>query len=160
MGIFPEGGTADRLRARHRAVVNRFLHSGHGDALLRRHELFCADGVAGLWTTDTGTPAAAHGREAIARYDRWSSLHFPDWEWYDIRIWTTNDPMQLWAECEGRGTVALPGHDPVRYRNHFLYSFEMRDGLIRCEREFMNPIVEMRALGLRTPMIDLGDFPG
>ena len=35
----------------------------------------------------------------------------------------------------------------------------MRDGLIYREREFTNPIVEMRALGMPTPAIELGDFP-
>lgn len=57
------------------------------------------------------------------------------------------------------GHTDLPGHDSVQYTNHFLYCFDMRDGLIVREREFMNPVVEMKALGLATPTIDLGDFP-
>ncbi len=157
------GGMAtydDDRRARNRATVETYLHSGHGAALLRRHELFCEDGVSGLWTSDSGEPVFCAGRDAIARYDVWSSEHFPDWTWSGIRIWTTDDPDWLWAECDGAGTVILPGHDPVHYENHFIYSFEMRDGLIAREREFMNPIVEMKALGMGTPTIDLGDFPG
>lgn len=149
----------DTTRETNRDTVARFLASGHGDALLHRHELFCEDAISGLWTTDSGSPAYAQGRDNIAKYDVWSSQHFPDWEWFNVRIWTTDDPDQLWAEADGRGTVILPGHDPVHYENHFLYSFEMRGGLIAREREFMNPIVEMKALGLPTPTIDLGDFP-
>lgn len=151
--------TASATRARNEATVRAFLASGHGDALLRRHELFTEDAVSGLWTSDSGSPAFAQGRGNIAVYDVWSSEHFPDWEWFNVRVWTTNDPDWLWAEADGRGTLILPGHDPVHYENHFIYSFEMRDGLIAREREFMNPVVEMKALGLETPTIDLGDFP-
>ncbi|MDD6373082.1 MAG: PhzA/PhzB family protein [Bifidobacteriaceae bacterium] len=153
------GASDDATRAANYATVDMFLHSGHGDALLRRHELFTEDAVSGLWTSDTGSPAYAQGRDSIAAYDVWSSEHFPDWEWSGIRIWHTDDPNWLWAEADGHGTLALPGHDPVHYENHFIYSFEMRNGLIAREREFMNPIVEMKALGLPTPTIDLGDFP-
>jgi ketosteroid isomerase-like protein len=149
----------DARRARNRAAVETFLHSGHGDALLHRHELFCEDGISGLWTSDTGEPVFVQGRESIARYDLWSAKHFPDWQWRDITIWTTDDVDVVWAECDGSGTLNLPGHDSVQYTNHFLYCFDMRDGLIAREREFMNPIVEMKALGLATPTIDLGDFP-
>ena len=45
-------------RERNRAVVDKYLHSGHGDALLHRHELFCEDGISGLWTSDSGEPVA------------------------------------------------------------------------------------------------------
>lgn len=153
----PTGGASQAQV--NRRTVERFLASGHGDALLHRHELFCTDAISGLWTTDSGAPAYAQGRDNIATYDVWSSQHFPDWEWFNVHIWTTDDPDWLWAEADGRGTVILPGHDPVHYENHFLYSFEMCDGLIAREREFMNPIIEMKALGLTTPTIDLGDFP-
>ena len=146
-------------REHNRAMVDKYLHSGHGDALLHRHELFCEDGISGLWTSDSGEPVFAQGRENIAKYDVWSSEHFPDWTWSNITIWTTDDPDRVWAECDGEGNINLPGHDPVFYRNHLIYSFEMRDGLIYREREFMNPIVEMRALGMQTPTIELGDFP-
>ena len=145
--------------AENRNIVQRYLESCMGDALSHRNELFCEDGISGLWTSDSGDPVFVQGRAAIARYDRWSVRHFPRWRRYDIHVWTTDDPDQLWAECEGEGAIALPGHPPVHYANHFLYSFEMRDGLIAREREFMNPIVEMKALGMDTPTIDLGDFP-
>ena len=66
-------------REHNRAMVDKYLHSGHGDALLHRHELFCEDGISGLWTSDSGEPVFAQGRENIAKYDVWSSEHFPDW---------------------------------------------------------------------------------
>lgn len=147
------------IRERNRAIALRYLHSSTGEALLHRHRLFRHDGVSGLWTSDSGTPVFVRGRDSIARYDVWSSVHFPDWRWYDIRVWTTDDPDRIWAECDGEGTIVLPGHEAVHYGNHFLYSFEMRDGQIAREREFTNPVVEMKALGLTTPTIDLGDFP-
>lgn len=154
-----DAGSGVLRRAANRRVVETYLRSGSGPDLLRRHELFREDGVSGLWTSDDGRPVFATGRSAIARYDEWSARHFPDWRWTNVRIWTTDDPDRLWAEADGEGTLRLPGHGLVDYRNHFLYSFEMRDGLIAREREFTNPIVEMRALGMDTPRIDLGDFP-
>ncbi|WP_084674514.1 PhzA/PhzB family protein [Bifidobacterium crudilactis] len=151
--------SVEEQRIRNREVVERFLHSGHGESLLRRHELFCEDGIAGLWTSDSGEPVFAQGRDDIALYDVWSSEHFPDWQWSNIRIWSTDDVNQFWAECDGGGTLMLPGHEAVPYQNHFIYSFEMRAGRIAREREFMNPITEMKALGMQTPSIELGDFP-
>ncbi len=153
------GDSADARARANRRVVETYLRSGSGPALLRRHGLFQEDGVSGLWTSDDGRPVVVTGRETIARYDEWSARHFLDWRWTNVRVWTTDDPDQLWAEADGEGTLRLPGHDPVDYRNHFLYSFEMRDGLIAREREFTNPVVEMRALGMDVPRIDLGDFP-
>ena len=156
----PYADHARDIAAANRRVVQTYLESCMGEALLHRSELFCEDGISGLWTSDSGDPVFVQGREEIAKYDRWSARHFPEWRRYDIHVWATDDPNQRWAECEGEGTISRPGHEPVHYANHFLYSFEMRDGLIAREREFMNPIVEMKALGMVTPTIDLGDFPG
>lgn len=155
----PQHKTVEHQRAQNYTVIERYLHSGHGEALLQRHKLFCEDGISGLWTSDSGSPVFAQGRDSIAQYDIWSAEHFPDWQWHNIHIWQTDDINQLWAECDGEGTLILPKHPPVHYRNHFIYSFEMRNGQILREREFMNPITEMKALGMQTPTIDLGDFP-
>ena len=116
IGMTLDGAVANRR------VVQTYLESCMGEALLHRSELFCEDGISGLWTSDSGDPVFVQGREEIARYDRWSARHFPQWRRYDIRVWMTDDPNHLWAEREGEGTIALPEHEPVHYANHFLYS--------------------------------------
>ena len=66
---------------------------------------------------------------------------------------------EIWAECDGKGTINYPAYGPRQYENHFLHSFKFKDGLIVEQREFMNPINQFRALGIKVPRIDRGAIP-
>lgn len=150
--------TMEERRDRQRAIVNDYL-SRQGEGRLTRHELFCEDGIAGLWTNETGQPVTTQGREALRQHGEWSLSVLPDWEWYDIRVFSTDDPDFFWAECEGRGKIAFPGYPEGHYENHFLHSFEFRDGRISRQREFMNPVKQFEALGIAVPEIRREGFP-
>ncbi|MEV7021951.1 PhzA/PhzB family protein [Kitasatospora sp. NPDC093558] len=155
----PQGFAADEeLRARNRAVVEKYMNT-RGEDRLRRHELFTEDGSGGLWTTDTGAPIAINGRDRLAEHAVWSLKCFPDWEWYNIRIFGTDDPNFFWVECDGRGAIRFPGYPDGYYQNHFLHSFEFVDGKIRQNREFMNPFEQLRALGIPVPQIRREGIP-
>lgn len=143
----------DAKRRRNRDVVKQYLEMTKGESRLDRHKLFTTDAEAGLWTTDTGEPIIMRGIDSMQKHGSWSLECFPDWEWYNIRIFTTDDPDHLWAECDGHGKIRLPGYAEGYYENHFLHSFEMRDGLIFRNREFMNPVRQFHALGLKVPEI-------
>ncbi|REF00819.1 PhzA/PhzB family protein [Thermomonospora umbrina] len=149
---------AAELRRRNRATVEKYMHT-RGPDRLRRHELFTEDGSGGLWTTDTGAPIVIRGRDRLAEHAVWSLRCFPDWEWYDITVFETQDPNHFWVECQGRGRICFPGYPEGHYQNHFLHSFELENGRIRRNREFMNPFQQLRALGIPVPEIEREGIP-
>lgn len=146
------------LRARNRATVTDYM-SRKGENRLTRYLLFTEDGSAGLWTTDTGQPVASQGHELLRAHGEWSLRMFPDWEWTNVEIFETQDPNRFWVECDGEGQILYPAYPPGYYRNHFIHSFELDDGKIRRQREFMNPFQQFRALGIEVPTIDRGGIP-
>ncbi len=146
------------LRRRHRAVVEDYL-SRVGESRLTRYLLFTEDGSAGLYTADTTTPVVSRGHEKLKAHGEWSLRMFPDWVWYNIEIFETQDPNRIWAECDGRGKILYPNYPPGYYENHFIHSFQLKDGLIVEQREFMNPYNQMRALGIEVPVIKRGGIP-
>ncbi|MBW4702010.1 MULTISPECIES: PhzA/PhzB family protein [unclassified Micromonospora] len=146
------------LRARNRATVTDYM-SRKGENRLTRYLLFTEDGSAGLWTTDTGQPVASQGHELLRAHGEWSLRMFPDWEWTNVEIFETQDPNRFWVECDGEGQILYPAYPPGHYRNHFIHSFELDDGKIRRQREFMNPFQQLRALGIEVPTIDRGGIP-
>jgi hypothetical protein len=156
----PSRGFADavELRRKNRATVERYMKTA-GQDRLRRHELFTEDGVGGLWTNDTGAPIAIRGRERLAEHAVWSLKCFPDWEWYNVRIFETDDPNHFWVECDGHGTIRFPGYPDGYYENHFLHSFTFENEKIKLQREFMNPFEQLRALGIPVPEIKREGIP-
>jgi ketosteroid isomerase-like protein len=153
-----EESTDVDLRARNRATVTDYM-SRKGENRLTRYLLFTEDGSAGLWTSDTGRPVASQGHEKLRAHGEWSLRMFPDWEWKNVEIFDTQDPGRFWVECDGEGQILYPAYPPGLYRNHFIHSFELDDGKIRRQREFMNPFQQLRALGIEVPTINRGGIP-
>jgi hypothetical protein len=150
--------TDEVVRDHNRAIVAQYMNT-RGQARLTRHELFTEDGVGGLWTTDSGEPIVIRGRDRLADHAVWSLRCFPDWVWIDVEIFDTQDPNRFWVECDGEGRIIYPGHPEGHYRNHFLHSFLFEDGLIKQQREFMNPCQQFRALGLSVPVVRRDGIP-
>ncbi|WP_275675374.1 PhzA/PhzB family protein [Streptomyces sp. MUM 178J] len=146
------------LRRRHRAVVEDYM-SRKGENRLTRYLLFAEDGSAGLYTGDTEEPIVSRGLDKLKAHGAWSLEVFPDWVWYNIEIFETQDPNRFWVECDGEGRIRYPDYPPGHYRNHFLHSFLLRDGKIVTQREFMNPYQQMRALGIDIPVIKRRGIP-
>ncbi|RFU86794.1 phenazine biosynthesis protein [Streptomyces triticagri] len=146
------------MREHNRAVVDRYMHT-RGQDRLQRHLLFTEDGVGGLWTTDSGEPIVIRGRDRLGEHAVWSLRCFPDWEWYDIEIFDTQDPDRFWVECKGRGKIVYPGYPEGYYQNHFLHSFRFSGGKIKQQREFMNPCQQFRALGIDVPVVRREGIP-
>jgi phenazine biosynthesis protein len=147
------------LRRKNRETVEAYLDQISGEKRLTRHKLFTEDGSAGLWTTETGEPIVISGIDKLAKHAKWSLECLPDWRWYNIEIFETQDPNRFWVECDGEGKIIFPRHPVGHYRNHFMHYFRLSDGKIVEQREFMNPILQMRALGIDVPKIDRGDIP-
>lgn len=149
---------AAELRELNRTTVETYMNTSGADRL-HRHELFTEDGSGGLWTTDSGTPIVISGQDRLAEHAVWSLRCFPDWRWYNIRIFETQDPNQFWVECDGCGRILFPGYPEGYYANHFLHSFELESGKIKQNREFMNPFEQLRALRIPVPEIRREGIP-
>jgi phenazine biosynthesis protein len=153
-----ENADTEQLRNHNRSVVADYM-SRKGETRLTRYLLFTEDGSAGLWTSDTGQPIESHGREKLKAHGEWSLRMFPDWEWKNVQIFDTQDPNHFWVECDGEGAILYPDYPPGHYKNHFIHSFELENGCIRRNREFMNPFQQLRALGIDVPKVRRGGIP-
>ncbi|WP_422768436.1 PhzA/PhzB family protein [Pseudomonas aeruginosa] len=71
----------------------------------------------------------------------------------------TDDPNHFWVECDGHGKILFPGYPEGYYENHFLHSFELEDGKIKRNREFMNVFQQLRALSIPVPEIKREGIP-
>ncbi len=54
---------------------------------------------------------------------------------------------------------SFPGYPEGYYENHFLHSFELEDGKIKRNREFMNVFQQLRALSIPVPEIKREGIP-
>ena len=140
------------VRQSNRQIVQQYMET-RGQARLKRHELFTADGCGGLWTSDTGEPIMIRGKDRLAAHAVWSLKCFPDWQWYNVSIFDTQDPNVFWVECDGKGAIRFDGYPEGHYENHFIHYFQFESGKIKLQREFMNPVQQFKALGLPVPKI-------
>jgi len=150
--------SADDDRERNRAIVAQYMNT-RGQDRLSRHLLFTADGTGGLWTTETGEPIVIHGRDRLGEHAVWSLRCFPDWVWKNVEIFDTQDPDRFWVECDGEGKIVFPGYSVGYYQNHFIHSFLFANGKIKQQREFMNPCLQFRALGIDVPAVKREGIP-
>ncbi|WP_328491434.1 phenazine biosynthesis protein [Streptomyces sp. NBC_00414] len=146
------------LRRINRETVEKYMHTT-GQDRLARHLLFTEDGSGGLWTTDTGEPIVIRGRDRLGEHAVWSLQCFPDWVWYNIEVFETQDPNRFWVECDGKGKILFPGYPEGYYQNHFLHSFLLSEGKVVQNREFMNPFEQLRALSIPVPEIKREGIP-
>ncbi|MDA3150319.1 phenazine biosynthesis protein PhzA [Pseudomonas aeruginosa] len=146
------------LRRRNRATVEHYMRM-KGAERLQRHSLFVEDGCAGNWTTESGEPLVFRGHESLRRLAEWLERCFPDWEWHNVRIFETEDSNHFWVECDGRGKALVPGYPQGYCENHYIHSFELENGRIKRNREFMNPMQKLRALGIAVPQIKRDGIP-
>ena len=126
---------------------------------MQRPSLFVEDGCAGIWTTESVEPLVFRGHESLRRLAEWLERCFPDWEWHNVRIVETEDPNHFWVECDGRGKALVPGYPQGYCENHYIHSFELENGRIKRNREFMNPMQKLRALGIAVPQIKRDGIP-
>ncbi|MDC9595360.1 PhzA/PhzB family protein [Xenorhabdus anantnagensis] len=148
----------NEVRQHNRLIVEKYMNT-KGQDRLKRHELFTEDGCGGLWTTDTGEAIMIKSKARLAEHAVWSLKCFPDWYWYNIVIFDTQDPNIFWVECDGKGIIRFEGYPEGMYENHFIHYFEFENGKIKIQREFMNPCQQFKALGIDLPKINRSGIP-
>ena len=146
------------LRRKNRATVEQYMRT-HGKDRLRRHELFTPDGSGGSWNTETGEPLVFKGHAKLAALGVWLEQCFPDWQFHNVRVFETDNPNHFWVESDGRGKTLVPGYPEGYCENHYIHSFELDNGKIKQNREFMNPFEQLRALGITVPSIKREGIP-
>ncbi len=82
--------------------------------------------------------------DLLQRVRRCEALQQPEW----------GDPSRL-----RRGKALVPGYPQGYCENHYIHSFELESGRIKRNREFMNPIQKLRALGIAVPQIKRDGIP-
>ncbi|MET9294000.1 PhzA/PhzB family protein [Streptomyces sp. NPDC003077] len=140
------------LRRRNRAAVAKYLRSGVRDRR-NRYTLYTEEGTASLCYADLGRPVTIRGRDRLRRHDEVALRLLPDWRWYDVEFFDTQNPDLLWVECEGEGRVLWPGRPARHYRNHFVHRFTLENGRIASSHEFANPLDHMRSLIIEPPHV-------
>lgn len=148
----------DSTRESHVKLVEQYLAT-KGQDRLKRHELFVETGSSGLWTSETGEHIMTHGKDNLAEHGAWSLKCFPDWEWINIKIYPGYDANIIWAECDGQGKICYEGYPEGYYKNHFVFSFEFEGDKLLRVREFMNPVLQLKALGIDVPKIERVGIP-
>ncbi|MBD2816631.1 PhzA/PhzB family protein [Xenorhabdus sp. Flor] len=148
----------NKVRQQNRLIVEKYMAT-KGQDRLKRYELFSEDGCGGLWTSDTGEPLMIKGRKSLAKHAVWVLKYFPDWVWYNVDIYSTQDPNIFWVECDGKGIIRFDDYPEGIYENHFIHYFEFENGKIKLQREFMNPCQQFKALGIEIPKINRSRMP-
>jgi phenazine biosynthesis protein len=147
------GSSLEEKKAResNQITVEKFFQL-HGPA---RAELFAEDGVKELpYAFSDGPDFRWEGKANVKANFEANVDFFPDWKWQNLKIYSTQDPNQFWAEADGSGMINIIGHPKSPYRNHYVFSFKMQDGLIKEFREFNNPLEIMKSLGVPLPKME------
>ncbi len=61
--------------------------------------------------------------------------------------------------ADGSGNWSFTPSTPLDCENHYIHSFELENGRIKRNREFMNPMQKLRALGIAVPQIKRDGIP-
>lgn len=147
--------TNDELRIKNRATVERFFKT-HGE---ERANLFTEDGSKEIpYPASFGQTWRWDGKAAVLKNFTSNIDLFVDWTWKDLKLDETLDPNKLWVEATGTGRQAVNDlSKPRAYTNHYIFCFEMRDGLIFKMREFHNPLALLDSLGVELPRVPSPD---
>ena len=115
----------------------------------KRKPLYDTDGVFELTFAGGPHDNPNFSYRAHADYDEQTIEHeklsFPDWSYFDIRYYPTNDPHTIFVETGGRGMRFDDRWDrPHYYENNYLFCFTLKNGKIKKVREVFNPYNCMR----------------
>jgi phenazine biosynthesis protein len=150
-----ESTAADAIRSKNQATVERFFEL-HG---VERLILFAEDAVKKVAFSESDEPTQWVGMAQLRDHFVGNSIGFPDWKYYNVRVYSTQDPNKFFVEADGSGTLILPGDvAPAVYSNHYVDIFVLEHGKIKLYIEHFNPLNTMKALGVPIPKWSLPNF--
>jgi len=134
----PAGQDNPALRARNIGTIRTYLGC-KGKNCADRWRLFTQDGSSGPGYTGDGRILRARGLDRIRKAEGLRASAFPDWSYSDLQLHQTTDPAYFVAHVIGEGLCTGYAARPFFYKEHFYYSFLMRDGKIAAVREYGDP---------------------
>lgn len=135
-----ETGNELDLRTQNKQTVEQYFTLEGPKMVEQRLDLFCQDGVLEVMFTPDGKPDRVSDikflRERMAQIKRgWTEFSYKE-----LKVYQTEDPNILAAECLTEGQMMSPYFfQPHSYESIDYYLFFMREGKIRCLRQFSNP---------------------
>lgn len=133
--------TSDQIRSQNHTVVEKFFarYSNERAAMFTEDALliypFCGD------TTEV---AGIRGRDKIYETFTHGMQVFHPFEYFDVQIFSTQDPAIFWADVKSRGKQTRDG-ETIDVYNKYIFFFRFSDGLIAELREYYNPILALKA---------------
>ena len=147
---------AVELRRKNRETVVKYMNT-KGQDRLRRHELSSRTAVAVY-----GPPIPARPSSFVAKTSWPSGVVAEMLPGLGV---VQHQGLRDRRSQPLLGRVRRPRQDPLPrvsrgyYENHFLHSFELDDGKIKRNREFMNVFQQLRALSIPVPQIKREGIP-
>lgn len=127
-------------RENNRKIVEYFFTIGG----TKRLEIYHEDGIKDLPFLPASLKAV--GIEALRAHHELSAKRFPEWQWSDVKIISTEDPGLFFVLSNGSGTLLLET-GPVNYENKYVLIFKVRDGKISELIEYNDPLKLLKAAG-------------
>ena len=133
--------TSEESRARNHAKLETFFAKYTAE----RADLFTEDARCIYpFCADTTEVEGIRGRETIRATFTHGMKIFHPFEYFDVQIFSSQDPDVFWADVKSRGKQTRDG-ETIDVYNKYIFFFRFRGGLIEEMREYYNPILAMKA---------------
>ena len=138
------------LRAKNQAAVEQYFQL-HGADRLR---LFTENGAKTIPFSPSHLKVFSwRGKDKLRANFEFNAKDLASWEFRDMEIIPALDPGFFLVKTIGEGTHARGTY----YKNLYLFTFRVEDGLIKEVTEYMNPLNGMIADGFEIPAQYLWD---
>jgi phenazine biosynthesis protein len=133
--------TLEETRQQNQKIVEKFFakYTNERAAMFREDARciypFCAD------TTEV---PGIRGRDRIYETFTHGMKIFNPFEYFDVQIFSTQDPDVFWADVKSRGKQTRDG-ETIDVYNKYIFFFRFKEGLIDEMREYYNPILALKA---------------
>lgn len=136
--------TEQELRAKNQKAVEQFFALDDTERLA----LFTEDGAKVIPFNPSYLKAFAwRGKEKLRANFEFNAGDLSSWKFYDMEIIPGLDPNFFLVKTIGEGYHTRGSF----YKNVYLFTFRLRDGLIEEVAEYMNPLNGMIADGFEIP---------
>lgn len=133
--------TGDQIREHNQKIVEKFF----AEYTNERASLFAEDGlIVYPFCGDTTEVPGLRGRDRIYQTFTNGMKIFNPFEYFDVQIFSTQDPDVFWVDVKSRGKQTRAG-ETIDVYNKYIFFFRFRSGLIDEMREYYNPILALKA---------------
>ena len=133
--------TEDASRKQNQSIVEKFFAQYTNE----RAGMFAQDALLVYpFCGDTTETAGIRGRDRIYETFTHGMTVFYPFEYFDVQIFSTQDPDVFWVDAKSRGKQNRAG-ETIDVYNKYIFFFRFENGLITELREYYNPILALKA---------------